>query len=49
MRDMLKRIVVVIFILLVVSAISGFLYTQRHPLEKTPVVKYMEYSKKTEK
>ncbi|MFP7655799.1 MULTISPECIES: hypothetical protein [Chryseobacterium] len=34
MREMLKRIILVIFILLVLTAISGFLYTQKHPLEK---------------
>lgn len=33
MRDMLKRIVLVVFILLVLMAISGFLYMQKHPLE----------------
>jgi hypothetical protein len=33
MRDMLKRIVLVVFILLVLMAVSGFLYMQKHPLE----------------
>ncbi|WP_347217667.1 hypothetical protein [Chryseobacterium sp.] len=33
MRDMLKRIVLVIFVLLVLTAVSGFLYMQKHPLE----------------
>jgi hypothetical protein len=33
MRDMLKRIVLVIFVLLLLTAISGFLYMQKHPLE----------------
>ncbi|WP_165828273.1 hypothetical protein [Chryseobacterium phosphatilyticum] len=33
MRDMLKRIVLVIFVLLVLTAISGFFYMQKHPLE----------------
>jgi len=33
MRDMLKRIVIVVFILLVLMAVSGFLYMQKHPLE----------------
>ncbi|SDQ72094.1 hypothetical protein SAMN05421664_2320 [Chryseobacterium soldanellicola] len=31
MRDMLKRIIIVIFILLVLTAISGFFYMQKHP------------------
>ncbi|MEI3789964.1 MULTISPECIES: hypothetical protein [unclassified Chryseobacterium] len=30
---MLKRIVLVVFILLVLMAASGFLYMQKHPLE----------------
>ncbi|WP_157967924.1 hypothetical protein [Chryseobacterium elymi] len=30
---MLKRIFLVIFILLVLMAVSGFLYMQKHPLE----------------
>ena len=33
MRDMLKRIILVIFVLLLLTAISGFLYMQKHPLE----------------
>nr|WP_315026564.1 hypothetical protein [uncultured Chryseobacterium sp.] len=33
MRDMLKRIVLVIFVLLLLTAISGFFYMQKHPLE----------------
>lgn len=32
---MLKRIVLVVFVLLVLSAISGFFYLQKHPLDKT--------------
>ncbi|MBV8328707.1 hypothetical protein [Chryseobacterium sp.] len=35
MRDMLKRIVLVIFVLLLLTAISGFFYMQKHPLEKS--------------
>ncbi|MGN7759212.1 hypothetical protein ACTJIV_17205 [Chryseobacterium sp. 22532] len=30
---MLKRIVLVVFILLILMAVSGFLYMQKHPLE----------------
>lgn len=30
---MLKRIVLVIFVLLVLTAVSGFFYMQKHPLE----------------
>lgn len=41
MREMLKRIVLVIFVLLVLTAISGFLYTQKHPLEKTMTKKHL--------
>ncbi|MGL6125967.1 hypothetical protein [Chryseobacterium artocarpi] len=33
MRDMLKRIVLVIFVLLLLTAVSGFFYMQKHPLE----------------
>lgn len=33
MRDMVKRIVLVIFVLLVLTAVSGYLYMQKHPLE----------------
>ncbi len=33
MRDMLKRIVLVIFVLLLLTAISGYFYMQKHPME----------------
>jgi len=33
MKGMLKRIFLVAFILLVLTAISGFFYMQKHPLE----------------
>ena len=33
MKEMLKRIFLVAFILLVLTAISGFFYVQKHPLE----------------
>ncbi|MGU3376118.1 hypothetical protein [Chryseobacterium sp. M5A1_1a] len=33
MRDMIKRIVLVIFLLLLLTAVSGFFYMQKHPLE----------------
>lgn len=32
MRAMLRRIILVIFVLLLVTAVSGFLYMQKHPL-----------------
>lgn len=35
MREMVKRIVLVVFVLLVLTAVSGFFYMQKHPLEKT--------------
>ncbi|CAA7196009.1 MULTISPECIES: hypothetical protein [Chryseobacterium] len=34
MKETLKRIVLVIFVLLLLTAISGFFYMQKHPLEK---------------
>ncbi|MFC3159018.1 hypothetical protein SAMN05443633_107179 [Chryseobacterium arachidis] len=34
MKEMLKRIFLVAFILLVLTAISGFFYMQKHPLEE---------------
>ncbi|WEK71640.1 MAG: hypothetical protein P0Y62_08735 [Candidatus Chryseobacterium colombiense] len=38
MKDMLKRIFLVIFVLLVLTAISGFFFMQKHPLGgKQPV------------
>ncbi|STC93441.1 hypothetical protein [Chryseobacterium carnipullorum] len=33
MREMVKRIVLVIFVLLVLTAISGFFYMQKNPLD----------------
>ncbi|MDR2236461.1 MAG: hypothetical protein LBE92_10075 [Chryseobacterium sp.] len=45
MREMLKRIVLVIFVLLVLTAVSGFFYMQKHPLEgKTPAQKALNFS-----
>ncbi|MCT2564576.1 hypothetical protein [Chryseobacterium herbae] len=42
MRDMVKRIVLVVFVLLVLTAVSGYFYMQKHPLdEKTSVNKTM--------
>lgn len=31
---MLKRIVLVIFVLLLLTAVSGYFYMQKHPLEE---------------
>ncbi|NML72349.1 hypothetical protein HHL23_21550 [Chryseobacterium sp. RP-3-3] len=39
MREMVKRIVLVIFVLLVLTAISGFFYMQKNPLEGKSSVK----------
>jgi hypothetical protein len=33
MKEMLKRIFLVAFILIVLTAISGYMYMQKHPLE----------------
>ncbi|WP_157761446.1 hypothetical protein [Chryseobacterium camelliae] len=33
MKDMIKRIFLVAFILLVLTAISGFFYMQKHPMD----------------
>ncbi|WP_157845080.1 hypothetical protein [Chryseobacterium indologenes] len=50
MREMLKRIVLVIFVLLVLTAVSGFFYMQKHPLEgKTPAQKTFNFSGKQTK
>lgn len=47
MREMLKRIVVVIFVLVVLTAISGFFYIQKHPLEgNSPAGKILNLSGK---
>jgi ABC-type uncharacterized transport system permease subunit len=34
MKEMLKRIIWVAFILIIITAISGFLYTQKYQSEK---------------
>jgi len=45
MRDMLKRIVLVVFVLLVLMAVSAYFYMQKHPLEgKTSADKTMNIS-----
>lgn len=49
MREMLKRIILVVFILLVLTAISGFLYTQKHPLEKVSNTKHWIQKNETQK
>jgi hypothetical protein len=49
MREMLKRIILVIFLLLVLTAISGFLYTQKHPLEKVSAGKHLIQKEKNQK
>ncbi len=33
MKEMIKRIFLVAFILLIVTAVSGFFYMQKHPLD----------------
>ncbi|WP_165570726.1 hypothetical protein [Chryseobacterium luteum] len=45
MREMLKRIVLVVFILLVLTAVSGYFYMQKHPMEgKTSASKTLHIS-----
>ncbi|WP_164465232.1 hypothetical protein [Chryseobacterium lactis] len=44
MRDMLKRIILVIFVLLVLTAVSGFFYMQKHPLEGNKSEKLLNFS-----
>jgi ABC-type uncharacterized transport system permease subunit len=44
MRDMLKRIVLVIFVLLLLTAVSGFFYMQKHPLEDNKAGKILNFS-----
>ncbi|WP_165851733.1 hypothetical protein [Chryseobacterium pennipullorum] len=44
MRDMLKRIVLVIFVLLLLTAVSGFFYMQKHPLEGSRSGKILNFS-----
>lgn len=46
MKEMLKRIVLVIFVLLVLTAISGFFYMQKHPIEKSSNQMYLTQPKK---
>ncbi len=43
---MLKRIVLVVFILLVLTAISGFFYMQKHPLENSSNQIYLAHPDK---
>ncbi|UZT99639.1 hypothetical protein ODZ84_08760 [Chryseobacterium fluminis] len=48
MKEMLKRIFLVAFILLVLTAVSGFFYMQKHPLEgKKPALQDMNLSRKS--
>ncbi|SFZ92301.1 hypothetical protein SAMN05216324_103205 [Chryseobacterium limigenitum] len=49
MRAMIKRIILVIFILLIITAISGFLYTQKHSLEKVSSIKKVDHTEKIAK
>jgi hypothetical protein len=49
MRDMLKRIVLVIFVLLLLTAVSGFLYMQKHPLEGAKSGTMLNFSGKPSK
>lgn len=49
MRDMLKRIVLVIFVLLLLTAVSGFFYMQKHPLEGNKTGKVLNFSGKSSK
>ncbi|PIF46999.1 hypothetical protein CLU96_4045 [Chryseobacterium sp. 52] len=45
MRETLKRIVLVIFVLLLLTAVSGFFYVQKHPLEgNSPAGKVLNFS-----
>ncbi|CAI8745972.1 MULTISPECIES: hypothetical protein [Chryseobacterium] len=49
MRDMLKRIVLVIFVLLLVTAVSGYFYMQKHPLEGNKSGTILNFSGKSGK
>lgn len=50
MKEMLKRIFLVAFILVVLTAISGYIYMQKHPLENgTPTGKTLNLSGKVSK
>ncbi|MFZ4929938.1 MULTISPECIES: hypothetical protein [unclassified Chryseobacterium] len=49
MRDMLKRIVLVIFVLLLLTAVSGYFYMQKHPLEGSKTGKMLNFSGKPSK
>lgn len=42
MKEMLKRIVWVAFILIIITAISGFLYTQKYQSEKSVMGKFKQ-------
>ncbi|MCS3871016.1 ABC-type uncharacterized transport system permease subunit [Chryseobacterium ginsenosidimutans] len=50
MKEMLKRIFLVAFILLVLTAISGFFYLQKHPMEGNKFTgKNLNYSRQVSK
>ncbi|MCJ7932940.1 MAG: hypothetical protein MUW56_04730 [Chryseobacterium sp.] len=49
MRDMLKRIILVIFVLLLLTAVSGFFYMQKHPLEENKSGTLLNFSGKAAK
>jgi ABC-type uncharacterized transport system permease subunit len=49
MKDMLKRIFLVAFVLLVLTAISGFFYMQKHPLDDKQNGKILKFSGKAKK
>ncbi len=49
MRDMLKRIVLVIFVLLLLTAVSGFFYMQKHPMEGAKSKTILNFSGKSSK
>lgn len=49
MRDMLKRIVLVIFVLLVLTAVSGYFYMQKHSLEDAKPGTMLNFSGKVSK
>ncbi len=46
---MIKRIFLVAFILLVLTAISGFFYMQKHPMEGNKSTKVLNFSGKASK
>ncbi|WP_415328562.1 hypothetical protein [Chryseobacterium sp. MMS23-Vi53] len=50
MKEMLKRIFLVAFVLLVLVAISGFFYMQKHPMEGQKTTgKHLNFSGKAAK